>query len=106
MFSPFVAKGGVTNQVMDHTSIVRYLIDTWNLVMDNMGNRVKQATTFAHNLLHRPRDEKDCIDALTIRQMMSNIDNTVFSTYNNDAVSIADIFRGIKLEKDGKIISI
>lgn len=49
LISPWVGKG-FHSVVYDHTSLLRYLIDKWNLRTDALGERVRVANTFASEL--------------------------------------------------------
>ena len=51
--SPWVAPG-VFAEVLDHTSLLKFLLDKWHL--GSLGNRVAQAQTFASIILAQPRD--------------------------------------------------
>lgn len=51
LVSPFV-KAGVLSTVFDHTSLLKYLVDKWNL--GPLGDRTAQAKTFADALLATP----------------------------------------------------
>lgn len=53
LVSPWVATG-VFSDVLDHTSLLKYLIDKWRL--GSLGNRTARARTFASALLAQPRD--------------------------------------------------
>jgi phospholipase C len=53
LVSPFV-KPGVIHTQFDHTSLLKYLIDKWDL--GPLGARADQANTFAGNLLNAPEN--------------------------------------------------
>jgi phospholipase C len=56
LVSPWV-NPGIDKTVYDHTSLLKYLIDKWDL--NQLGNRAANANTFAHALKERatPRDD-------------------------------------------------
>jgi len=54
LVSPYAAKG-VVNTVFDHTSLLKYLLDKWQL--GSLGDRTAQARTFADKLVRAPRDD-------------------------------------------------
>jgi phospholipase C len=62
LVSPFV-KPGVLSTVFDHTSLLKYLVDKWNL--GPLGDRTAQAKTFADALLATP-DSADALPVVSI----------------------------------------
>jgi len=61
LVSPYAAKKIVKTQ-FDHTSLLRYLSDKWTL--GPLGERTRQATSFASELLDKPR--ADCPETLPL----------------------------------------
>jgi len=58
LISPLVPQG-YTDTLLDHTSLLKYLIDKWGLRPDQLVRRVEQASTFAPELqqLNTPRTD-------------------------------------------------
>jgi phospholipase C len=55
LVSPWVEKGGVCSTVFDHTSLLKYMTDLWNL--GGLGERVRTANTFRSILRDNPRTD-------------------------------------------------
>ena len=47
LISPYVGQGGLFSSTLDHTSLLKFLCDKWNLDPATMGDRVPAAATFA-----------------------------------------------------------
>ncbi len=53
--SPWIAKGKICSTLFDHTSLLKYMTDIWNL--GPLGERTRQAMTFESILLANPRND-------------------------------------------------
>lgn len=63
--SPYVGKR-VEQTVFDHTSLLKYLIDKWNLGKDSLGKRVANANSIQCALLKTPRLDSDMIQFIRV----------------------------------------
>lgn len=74
MISPWLSQG-FNSTVFDHTSLLRFLIDKWELDQNSLGARTAEARTFATELqeLSSPRTNAPApfdLDALTQPQVV------------------------------------
>lgn len=86
LISPWVEKN-FTDTIFDHTSLLKYLIDKWELRPDQLGKRVEQATTFAPVLqrLNSPRtDAPPAFDLKKLPQPQHVVPDT--TNENQDAL--------------------
>jgi phospholipase C len=63
--SPYVGKR-VEKTVFDHTSLLKYLVDKWNLGKDSLGTRVANANSIQCALLQTPRLDSDMIQFIRV----------------------------------------
>jgi phospholipase C len=75
LISPWVDPG-VFSVPMDHTSLLRYLTDKWQL--GPLGNRVPQANSFA-NAINRTSARQDCVRSVAAAPATPNSPETPFN---------------------------
>ncbi len=63
--SPYVGKR-VEQTIFDHTSLLKYLIDKWNLGKDSLGKRTANANSIQCALLTTPRPDSDMIQFIRV----------------------------------------
>jgi phospholipase C len=83
LISPWL-DAGVLSDVLDHTSLLRYLTAKWNL--GPLGNRVPQAGSFAAALTKRTAGRTDCPASLPIPTSLAGIANPAL---NENQVALA-----------------
>jgi phospholipase C len=68
LISPWLEKG-FTDEIFDHTSLLKYLIDKWELRPDQLGTRVEQAATFAPLLQASKSPRTDAPPAFNLKTL-------------------------------------
>lgn len=78
LISPWLDPG-VLSTLFDHTSLLRYLTDKWDL--GSLGDRVPQAKSFGEELLKRTAARQDCIREISIPPVNLNEPNPALNAH-------------------------
>jgi phospholipase C len=82
LISPWV-KAGFTGTLMDHTSLLRYLIDKWGLRPDRLGKRTQQAQSFMPELQQLSAPRTDAPAPFNLPQLALSLPRPVVPSATN-----------------------
>lgn len=83
LISPYLANGGVISDVMDHTSILHYLINKYKL--GALGKRAAKANTFEKYFL--PNLRNDTPTSKSINAIITPLDEKVYTQLTNTIIA-------------------
>ncbi len=78
LISPWIDRGQVLNDIFDHTSLLRYLTDKWDL--GPLGNRTATANSFARYLQIRTEARTDTPASMPMPVLLTNPDTPALNT--------------------------